>query len=70
MQHPEIRPVVLAGGSGTRLWPVSRSLFPKQFAALTGDRSLFEQTLQWIAGFRFCDPIVADNDKHRFIIAK
>ncbi len=70
MAHPEIRPVVLAGGSGTRLWPISRSLFPKQFAALAGERSLFEQTLQRLAALGLADPIVVGNEEHRFILAE
>jgi len=70
MPHPEIRPVVLAGGSGTRLWPVSRSLFPKQFAALAGERSLFEQTLQRLAALGLAEPIVVGNEEHRFILAE
>ena len=39
-------PVILSGGSGSRLWPLSRKLYPKQFLALTGEHSLFQQTLQ------------------------
>lgn len=68
LQH--IRPVVLAGGSGTRLWPVSRSLFPKQFAALAGERSLFEQTLGRLAGLGLADPLVVGSEAHRFIVAE
>ena len=67
-QH--IRPVVLAGGSGTRLWPVSRSLFPKQFAALAGERSLFVQTIERLAGLGLANPIVVGNEEHRFIVAE
>ena len=70
MSHPEIRPVVLAGGSGTRLWPISRSLFPKQFAALAGEQSLFEQTLRRLAALGLADPIVVGNEEHRFILAE
>ena len=70
MDRQQIRPVVLAGGSGTRLWPVSRSLFPKQFAALTGDRSLFEQTLARLTDLGLVDPIVVGNEEHRFIVAE
>ncbi len=70
MKPQKIRPVVLAGGSGTRLWPVSRSLFPKQFAALAGERSLFEQTLQRFEGFGLSGFIVVGNEEHRFIIAE
>jgi mannose-1-phosphate guanylyltransferase/mannose-6-phosphate isomerase len=70
MDFRHIRPVVLAGGSGTRLWPVSRSLFPKQFAALAGERSLFEQTLLRLSALGLSDPIVVGNEEHRFILAE
>lgn len=70
MDIRHIRPVVLAGGSGTRLWPVSRSLFPKQFATLVSDRSLFEQTLERLAGLRLAEPVVVGNEEHRFVIAE
>jgi mannose-1-phosphate guanylyltransferase / mannose-6-phosphate isomerase len=70
MRIESLRPVILAGGSGTRLWPVSRSLYPKQFAALTGDRSLFEQTLQRLSDLGLSDPIIVGNEEHRFIIAE
>jgi len=70
MDLRHIRPVVLAGGSGTRLWPISRSFFPKQFAALAGERSLFEQTLQRLAALGLADPIVVGNEEHRFILAE
>jgi mannose-1-phosphate guanylyltransferase/mannose-6-phosphate isomerase len=70
MKSHKIRPVVLAGGSGTRLWPISRSLFPKQFAALAGERSLFQQTLQRLSMLGLADPIVVGNEEHRFILAE
>ena len=49
MANDLIVPVILAGGKGTRLWPMSRSQRPKQFLALTGDLSLFQMTLQRLA---------------------
>jgi mannose-1-phosphate guanylyltransferase/mannose-6-phosphate isomerase len=70
MDLRHIRPVLLAGGSGTRLWPISRSLFPKQFASLAGEQSLFEQTLARLAALGLSDPIVVGNEKHRFILAE
>jgi mannose-1-phosphate guanylyltransferase/mannose-6-phosphate isomerase len=70
MDLRHIRPVVLAGGSGTRLWPISRALFPKQFAALAGERSLFEQTLARLSALGLSDPIVVGNEEHRFILAE
>ena len=62
-----IVPVILAGGSGTRLWPVSRDSLPKQFQRLIGDLSTYQQTLERVADrARFADPIVVTNDESRF----
>src|SRR5258708_38101515 len=66
-----IHPVILSGGSGTRLWPMSRSLYPKQLLALTGERSLLQQTVLRVAGeFGFAPPLIIANEEHRFIIAE
>lgn len=69
----QIQPVVMAGGSGTRLWPLSRSGFPKQFLALDGTSSLFQQAVQRLAaldgdGFSAAAPLVVGNDEHRFLL--
>ena len=50
MQSPSITPVILCGGSGTRLWPLSRKSFPKQFVPLIGNKSLLQLTLERLAG--------------------
>lgn len=65
-------PVVLAGGSGSRLWPVSRELFPKQFLSLADDkRTLFQQTLERLQGLLgLGEPIVVCNNEHRFMVAQ
>lgn len=63
-----ITPVILCGGSGTRLWPLSRKSFPKQFVPLIGDKSLLQMTLERVAGFRMPPLIVAAED-HRFMVA-
>ncbi len=69
-------PVILSGGSGTRLWPVSRDLFPKQLVKLTEDLSLFQLTLRRCAllnGSKQLEvqpPIVVCNEQHRFLIAQ
>jgi mannose-1-phosphate guanylyltransferase/mannose-6-phosphate isomerase len=66
-----IVPVVLAGGSGTRLWPLSRSLFPKQFLSLINDQSMLQDTLARLDGAdHIAAPIVICNDDHRFIVAE
>jgi len=63
-------PVLLAGGSGTRLWPVSRKSFPKQFAPLMGEESLFQASARRLHGARFGAPLVMTNADFRFIVAE
>ncbi|WP_417252346.1 mannose-1-phosphate guanylyltransferase/mannose-6-phosphate isomerase [Castellaniella sp.] len=64
-------PVILSGGSGTRLWPLSRQRMPKQFLALTGDKTLFQATLRRLEGVHdVSDPIVVCHEDHRFIVAE
>ena len=66
-----IVPVILAGGQGTRLWPMSRAARPKQFLALTGDQSLFQQTLQRVGDDTLYAPaVVMTNAEYRFIVAE
>jgi mannose-1-phosphate guanylyltransferase/mannose-6-phosphate isomerase len=59
-----ITPVLLAGGSGTRLWPVSRKSFPKQFAPLIGEESLFQASARRLSGPRYGAPL--GDDQRRF----
>ena len=66
----QIVPVVLCGGSGSRLWPASRESFPKQFLALTGERSLFQDTLKRVVGPGFDAPIVVTGADYRFVVAE
>jgi mannose-1-phosphate guanylyltransferase/mannose-6-phosphate isomerase len=63
-------PVILSGGSGTRLWPVSRESFPKQFWPLVSDRSMIEETARRAVGPGFAAPIVVCNQDHRFLVAE
>ena len=67
-----IQPVILCGGSGTRLWPMSRSTYPKQFLCLDQEQSLFQHTLVRANSYReksavFYDPIIVTNEEHRFL---
>jgi mannose-1-phosphate guanylyltransferase/mannose-6-phosphate isomerase len=66
-----IHPVILSGGSGTRLWPMSRALYPKQLLSLLGRESLLQQTVRRVADpQRFAAPFIVANEEHRFIIAE
>jgi mannose-1-phosphate guanylyltransferase / mannose-6-phosphate isomerase len=64
-----IVPVILSGGSGTRLWPLSRSSYPKQFLNVGGGRSLLQQTSMRTAGAGFAPPVAVSNEEQRFLIA-
>src|ERR1700757_1956220 len=66
-----IYPVILSGGSGTRLWPMSRTLYPKQLLTLLGRDSLLQQTVRRVAERKgFAPPLLVANEEHRFIIAE
>ena len=64
-----ITPIILAGGSGTRLWPLSRKFFPKQFLSIINDTSLFQDTLLRLPKTA-ADPIIICNEEHRFLVAE
>jgi mannose-1-phosphate guanylyltransferase/mannose-6-phosphate isomerase len=63
-------PVILSGGAGTRLWPLSRELYPKQFLPLVGDVTMLQDTIQRLDGLDAKGPIVVCNENHRFIVAE
>jgi mannose-1-phosphate guanylyltransferase/mannose-6-phosphate isomerase len=63
-------PLILSGGSGSRLWPLSRKLYPKQFLALTSNVTMFQQTLKRLALEGVAQPIVVCNEEHRFIVSE
>lgn len=74
-----LQPVILSGGSGTRLWPLSREAYPKQFLPLQGELSLLQATVRRLEGLTqehphlgigLIDPILVCNDEHRFIVAE
>ena len=65
-----ITPVILSGGSGSRLWPLSRSLYPKQFLPLASELTMIQETALRVAGERFAAPLVICNEEHRFIVAE
>jgi mannose-1-phosphate guanylyltransferase/mannose-6-phosphate isomerase len=65
-----LTPVVLSGGAGTRLWPLSRELYPKQLLALTGQRTMLQQTVLRLEGLGSAAPVIVCNDAHRFLVAE
>ncbi len=65
-----MKPVVLAGGSGSRLWPKSRAALPKQFLKLTSDLTMLQDTLARLEGTQADKPVVICNDAHRFLVAE
>ncbi len=66
----EIVPVILCGGVGSRLWPLSRKSLPKQFVPLIGARSLFEATITRVDRNEFAEPVVVTSSEHRFLVEK
>jgi mannose-1-phosphate guanylyltransferase/mannose-6-phosphate isomerase len=66
-----IHPVILSGGSGTRLWPLSREHYPKQLLCLQGEQTLLQQTVSRLDGLQdVADPLVVCNEEHRFLVAE
>ncbi|MCG6902283.1 MAG: NTP transferase domain-containing protein, partial [Rhodobacter sp.] len=65
-----ITPVLLCGGSGTRLWPLSRKSYPKQFSSLLGAESLFQASARRLSGEGYGAPVVVTNSEFRFIVTE
>ncbi|MEZ9667155.1 mannose-1-phosphate guanylyltransferase/mannose-6-phosphate isomerase [Vibrio breoganii] len=63
-------PVIMAGGSGSRLWPLSRTLYPKQFISLTSDNTMLQDTITRLSGLEHQAPFIICNEEHRFIVAE
>ncbi|WP_447784093.1 mannose-1-phosphate guanylyltransferase/mannose-6-phosphate isomerase [Stenotrophomonas bentonitica] len=66
----DILPVILSGGSGTRLWPLSREAYPKQFLALAGEQTMLQATWQRVEPIAGRAPLVVANEEHRFVAAE
>lgn len=66
----KIHPIILSGGSGTRLWPLSRKSYPKQFSKIMGDESLFQLSVKRLSGDAFHAPVVLTNSDFRFIVTE
>ncbi|WOH38944.1 mannose-1-phosphate guanylyltransferase/mannose-6-phosphate isomerase [Thalassotalea fonticola] len=65
-----IKPVIMAGGSGTRLWPLSRTLYPKQFLKINSDHSMIQNTVTRLAGLDVSLPVTICGEEHRFVVAE
>ena len=65
-----ILPVIIAGGSGTRLWPLSRTSQPKQFLALNGKKTMIQQTVERLSDLPISKPVTICNEEHRFFVAE
>ncbi|MFL9597482.1 mannose-1-phosphate guanylyltransferase/mannose-6-phosphate isomerase [Aeromonas veronii] len=70
MIEPSITPVIMAGGNGSRLWPLSRELYPKQFLKLQSEMTMLQSTVQRLKGLHCSKPQVICNEEHRFIVAE
>ena len=67
----QIIPVILSGGSGTRLWPLSRKQYPKQYLPLVGDNTMLQEIILRLNGLdNLADPIIVCNADHRFLVAE
>ena len=67
----KIIPIILSGGSGTRLWPLSRKQYPKQYLSLYGDNTMLQETILRLSGLdNITDPIIICNANHRFLVAE
>ncbi|WP_415902795.1 mannose-1-phosphate guanylyltransferase/mannose-6-phosphate isomerase [Neptuniibacter sp. QD29_5] len=65
-----MKTIIIAGGTGSRLWPLSRSLYPKQFLTLVGEQSMLQATVTRVSEIADGEPIVICNEDHRFIVAE
>ena len=65
-----MKTVIMAGGSGSRLWPLSRSLYPKQFLPLMSGKTMLQETYSRVASLTHEPPMIICNEEHRFIVAE
>lgn len=65
-----ILPVIMAGGTGSRLWPLSRELYPKQYLRLSCQYSMLQETLNRFKGLDIVDAMLICNEQHRFLAAE
>ena len=67
---PSLVPIILSGGAGSRLWPLSREAYPKQFLPLVGEDTMLQETWRRVAGLTDAGPVVVGNLDHRFMLAE
>ena len=65
-----VKAIIMAGGSGTRLWPLSRSAHPKQFLPLHGNETMLQGTMKRLSDLKMSSSIVICNEEHRFFVAE
>ena len=65
-----MKPVILAGGTGSRLWPKSRAALPKQFLSLTSNKTMIQDTVLRLNGIESLPPSIICNEEHRFLVAE
>src|ERR1700761_2261191 len=70
LKTSSITPVILSGGSGSRLWPLSRKALPKQLLSLTTEQTMIQETASRATGDGFAAPLLISNQEHRFLIAE
>lgn len=70
MDNTELLPLIMAGGSGSRLWPLSRTLYPKQFLSLMGKGSMLQDTISRLNHLPCLAPMIICNEEHRFVVAE
>src|SRR3954471_11886633 len=70
MEAGIVRPVIMSGGAGTRLWPLSRQTFPKQLLPIVGQESMLQATAARVRGALFDRPIVVAGEEHRFFVKR
>ncbi|MBX9751758.1 MAG: hypothetical protein K5Q68_19370 [Roseococcus sp.] len=70
MSAPDIVPVILSGGTGSRLWPLSRESHPKQFWPLLSEMTMVQETARRATGPGFAGPVIVVGESHRFLVAE
>ena len=70
MEEAIVRPVIMSGGAGTRLWPLSRQTFPKQLLPIAAEESMLQATAARVHGAGFSAPLIVASEEHRFFVKR